>query len=234
MNTLAGETQSILSNAVVLQSCTESGDGILIGVNTLGTHLVQMYWLADCSQNTIFEYDERRVWTNSAGRDRPLDPRYRSYLIMREGAVSSRLVSNDPQAQLTASRLHNNPMSLRKALKDIHLSSDSAFCKPLLFGYCQYPEPRPTIELALLRQTPRTRQEERIHHTHQCVEPGYGYCITSYPSLVNKSLLLPLCGSVENILNAYWDLLNEENRVALAVKMINRRTGVSEIRVKNK
>ncbi|MCA9968308.1 MAG: hypothetical protein KC423_28885, partial [Anaerolineales bacterium] len=57
--------------------------------------------------------------------------------------------------------------------------------------------------------------------------PGYGYGLTTYmgdgsplPSFSGDPLLLPLPGTPQQLLAAYWDALDPENRIALAMKRI--------------
>jgi hypothetical protein len=53
------------------------------------------------------------------------------------------------------------------------------------------------------------------------------------PSFSGDPLLLPLVGSAEEVLDTYWNALNADNRVALAVKEISSRQ-TSRILVRNR
>jgi hypothetical protein len=70
--------------------------------------------------------------------------------------------------------------------------------------------------------------------------PGFGYGITTYsgdgnplPSFRGDPLLFPVLG-IEASLNAFWDALNPDYRVAMACKAIDRKTGRSMIFVENR
>lgn len=69
---------------------------------------------------------------------------------------------------------------------------------------------------------------------------GLGVGLTTYagdgnplPSFAGDPLLLPLAGSAEEVLETYWDALNADNRISLAVKEISSKH-VSRILVRNR
>jgi hypothetical protein len=57
---------------------------------------------------------------------------------------------------------------------------------------------------------------------------------TPLPSYEGDPLLLPCSGSTRTVLDAYWDALNADRRVALAVKQIPAHGGPGEIVVRNR
>ena len=68
---------------------------------------------------------------------------------------------------------------------------------------------------------------------------GFGYGLTTYmgdgnplPSFSGDPLILPCSADPETILESYWQALDENNRVALAVKWIEGRN--SRILIKNR
>jgi hypothetical protein len=70
--------------------------------------------------------------------------------------------------------------------------------------------------------------------------PGLGLGLTTYqgdgdplPSFCGEPLWLPLAGGAEGVADAYWDALDRQNRVALAVKEI-RPGGSSRIVLRNR
>lgn len=82
---------------------------------------------------------------------------------------------------------------------------------------------------------------DRVQFTYDYFCPGFGYCITTYagdgdplPSFLGDPLAVPLVGGAEDIAQAYWQALNEANRVSLAVKWIEIGNGRSDIHIINK
>jgi hypothetical protein len=80
------------------------------------------------------------------------------------------------------------------------------------------------------------------HHYALFLSPGFGYCITTYsgdgnplPPFNGDPYLVPLeSDDINVVLQQFWDVLNEKNRVSLAVKFINIETGEISMAIKNK
>ncbi|MBW2992567.1 IMP cyclohydrolase [Candidatus Woesearchaeota archaeon] len=61
----------------------------------------------------------------------------------------------------------------------------------------------------------------------RALAPGFGYCITTYmpgskelPSFHGEPVLVPVKGSLEEVMKSFWDALEEEWRVALGGRSI--------------
>jgi hypothetical protein len=70
---------------------------------------------------------------------------------------------------------------------------------------------------------------------------GLGVGLTTYrgdghplPSFTGDPLLLPCFGTPEDVLNTYWEALDANNRVALAIKHIPVQGGAGTILVRNR
>jgi hypothetical protein len=68
-----------------------------------------------------------------------------------------------------------------------------------------------------------TARSERHFFRFDCIGPGYGYAITTYasdgdplPSFSGTPYLLPLAADPGDL----WNALNEDNRIALAMRRI--------------
>ena len=71
--------------------------------------------------------------------------------------------------------------------------------------------------------------------------PGLGVGLTTYqgdgnplPAFYGDPLLFPFGGSANDLLDVYWNALDAQNRIALAVKWIPLRGGPSEIIIRNR
>jgi IMP cyclohydrolase len=71
--------------------------------------------------------------------------------------------------------------------------------------------------------------------------PGLGVGLTTYqgdgnplPSFSGDPLLFPCTGSAFDVLDLYWNALDAENRISLAVKWIPMRGGSSPIIIRNR
>ena len=68
-------------------------------------------------------------------------------------------------------------------------------------------------------------QSEYRFYSYTDIAPGYGYCLTTYmgdgnplPSFKGDPLMLPLQGTAEQIADFFWQGLNKDNRISLAVR----------------
>ena len=103
--------------------------------------------------------------------------------------------------------------------------------------------PNPQIILCAIRKSPHN--EEAIEHSRNYLlhdmEPGIGWFLTTYkcdgdPPSPSEGMPyeLPLKSSMEPLTDELWDALNQENRVALAVKFIELKSGISSLTLRNK
>lgn len=85
------------------------------------------------------------------------------------------------------------------------------------------------LSMAILRANAADHdQTDRIVWRFPFPPEGLGYGITTYrhdgnplPPFAGDPLWLPLAGSAEEVADAYWDALDEDNKIALAVKVID-------------
>jgi IMP cyclohydrolase len=98
------------------------------------------------------------------------------------------------------------------------------------------------LSLSLLKANP-VDPAYTDRYTYRPAPPpqGLGFGLTTYvgdgsplPAFTGDPLLLPLEGSAQAVLDAYWDALDADNRVALAVKRIPCSGDPSEILVCNR
>ena len=83
-------------------------------------------------------------------------------------------------------------------------------------------------------------QSEYRFYSYTDIAPGYGYCLTTYmgdgntlPPFKGEPLLLPLKGNAEKIANFYWQELNQDNRISLAVRELTQ-TGEDRHKIINR
>jgi len=99
----------------------------------------------------------------------------------------------------------------------------------------------PAVTLSVLRANPADPTlTDRLTYRPDPPPPGLGLCLTTYmgdgtplPAFSSDPLLMPLEGGAEEVMGTYWDALDEENRVAIALKSVTR-DGGSELMVINR
>lgn len=219
------------------------GRGVAVGVNDTGNYLVQICWTmgrSATSRDRVYKLDSEngRVYTEPLNPAQTVDPLTLYSAMGERGGVY--VVSNGDQ---TDTVLHhwNQRDNLNGILKDrvyepdsiatpritatSILDADDLGCSP--------------IQISMLRKSQGGDGCERFSWGYP-LETGVGHCITTYacngnppPHFHGEPLLMPLCGGLEEILTTYWKALNEENRVSLAVKFIERERGISHIKIIN-
>jgi IMP cyclohydrolase len=96
--------------------------------------------------------------------------------------------------------------------------------------------------LSILKANPANPElSDRFTYRPAMPTGGLGYGLTTYmgdgsplPSFTGDPLLLPCVGEAEAVLNTYWEALNADNRVSLAVKRIPDDGSTSQIFIQNR
>jgi hypothetical protein len=85
------------------------------------------------------------------------------------------------------------------------------------------------VGLSILKASPfDPRQTDRTTFRPALPAPGYGLCITTYmgdgqplQSFTGDPLPVPLAASAEETIEIYWQALDTDHRIAIAVKEIS-------------
>ncbi len=217
------------------------GRGIVVGRDETGKYLIQVYWVtgrSEKSRNRIFDadYDAGRLFTEAADAAKMMDPSLVIYNAMRERG-SFYIVGNGDQTDTVADSPHLP--HLNTALQGRIYEPDSPNFTQRITAVCVL-QARPCVQMSILRKSVIGETCDRMFYEF-VLKPGCGYCIMTYagdgdplPPFRAEPLLMPLCGSMIDIANAYWNALNESNRVSLAVKFVKIRSGRSTIHIINK
>ena len=136
------------------------------------------------------------------------------------------VVSNGRQTDaIVSGSMHDN--GLQESLLDYEYEPDEPNFTPRISGIiCA--NPFTGIQLSLLRKSPFSASCDRSMWSYDHLEGGFGYCLTTYsgdgnplPAFHGEPILMPLQGDIDTILKAYWEKLNSDNRVSIAVKFIS-------------
>lgn len=238
LKTLAG------NNLLALATNPYPGRGIVAGIDRTGGYMVQVYWImgrSPNSRNRVFDADDNgRLFTEAADPSKVDDPSLIIYNAMREMGLNY-VVSNGDQTDTVISSLVPSMFSLDLALRGREYEPDKPNFTPRITAISSIVKKvRVALFMSVLRKSPFGKGCDRF--TYELTPaPGFGYCITTYsgdgdplPSFSGDPVLMPLVGGIEEIANDYWRVLNEENRVSLAVKSIQISSGNSSIHIINK
>jgi len=216
-----------------LSSNQYPGRGIIVGMDETGQNLIQIYFItgrSSGSRNRIFGSEGGRVFTQAADPAEEVgDTSLTLYNAMREDGTHF-VVSNGNQTDAVITALQcRSPLTAGfiEGLAKHQYEPDPSHT-PRITGVC-VPSGYPMAQLSILRKSAWGDSSDRSLHSYDELAPGFGFCITTYtgdgnplPLWKGEPLLMPLVNDAVAIASTYWDALNKENRVSLAVKSIPR------------
>lgn len=230
-----------------LRSVSYPGRGVVVGMNDEGTYAIGVTWTmgrSPDSRNRLYKKDDNgRVWTVAAdpAKVKPEQAKNILYTAMSERpwcfAFSNGFQTDDVLIPATCV-----PGGLMTALSCQRFENDFPNSTSRITGRisCVLGS-RPTFEMVIQKRMEFSEMCES-HYSHYLGIPlGHGYCLTTYerddnplPSFQGNPYLISLHGSIADVSDALWGVLDETNRVSLAVKFINLKTGDSEVVLRNK
>lgn len=219
------------------------GRGLVLGRSEDGEAWLQLYWImgrSANSRNRVFVADGATLRTEPFDATAVEDPSLILYEAMLElGPVY--LVSNGDQTRTLHDALGRGG-SFEGALTTREREPDAPNFTPRISGMIDLRGAEPSFALSVLKAN-RADSARTDRHTFWPAPPppGLGLGLTTYqgdgsplPSFEGEPVWLPLAGSPEAVLARYWEALDRENRVSLALKRIPLRGGAGALRVRNR
>lgn len=227
--------------ATALQQNPYPGRGLVIGRSTVDAGWMMLYWIMGRSvqsRNRRFTAADGVLKTTPVDPQLVADPSLIIYDAMLE-LPGIYLVSNGAQTRALADTLQAGG-SFEAALASWQHEPDAPHYTPRISAMLRLDEPE--VTLSLLKANPiDPHYTDRATYRVAIPAPGLGVGLTTYrgdgqplPSFTGEPLLLPCDGSPEELLRTYWEALDAENRVALAVKHIPVSGGASRLLVHNR
>ncbi len=215
------------------------GRGIVLGRNHENSWIA-IYWTMGRSlnsRNRIFTYKNAILQTQAADWSIVEDPSLIIYNAMRDMGGSI-VVSNGKHTDTIYKELEHGK-SFYSALRSEKHEPDPPNYTPRISGIIQRQEG--SISLSIICKSDfSVEQSEYRLYSYTDIVPGYGYCLTTYmsdgnplPSFNRNPLILTLQGNAEQIANYYWQGLNKDNRISLAVRELSQ-TGEDRIKIINR
>ncbi|GCE13282.1 IMP cyclohydrolase [Tengunoibacter tsumagoiensis] len=225
-----------------LQKNPYPGRGLVVGRSAVEDAWLIVYWImgrSASSRNRQFVIEGSTLRTEPIDSSKMEDPSLLIYEAMLE-LPNVYLVSNGDQTRTIADLLQAGS-SFDSALATREREPDAPNYTPRISAMLEL-QPSPAITLSILKANPFNPDlTDRFAYRPATPAPGFGVGLTTYqgdgnplPSFHGDPLLLPLQGSQEYVLEAYWHALNVENLVSLAVKQISNVDGSSHIMVRNR
>lgn len=220
------------------------GRGIVIGRLERGDWL-QLYWImgrSANSRNRRFAADGPELRTEPLDASLVEDPANIIYEAMLEAPDVFAVTNGDHTRTIVESLAHGD--RFEGALAKREREDDAPNYTPRIAGLLDLRGRTHGIavqlRLAILRANDADPMEtDRVMFRLPLPPPGFGYGLTTYagdgnplPPFRGDPLWLPLQGSADEVLDAYWEALDGDNRIALAAKSIPPAGGASAIRLR--
>lgn len=219
------------------------GRGLVIGRSASDDGWIQVYWTmgrSPGSRNRVFHADGPVLRTSPAdAAEGTGDASLTLYEAMLE-LPGVYLVSNGDQTA-TARDFIEVGATFEAALETREREHDAPNFTPRISGMLDLRSGGPELALSILRASPADPAgTDRVCFRPAPPPPGLGLGLTTYqgdgdplPSFQGDPLWLPLAGTPSDVLDAYWDALDAENRVSLAVKHVPDGAAPSAIALRN-
>jgi IMP cyclohydrolase len=218
-----------------------TGRGLVIGRSSIDHGWIMLYWIMGRS---VHSRNRRFVVEGGTLRTAPVDPKLLTdpSLIIYEAMLELPgiyLVSNGAQTRTMYETLSIGG-TFDAALAQWQHEPDAPNYTPRISAMLMLAQQQ--VTLSLLKANP-IAPAYTDRYTYRLAVPaqGLGVGLTTYrgdgnplPSFTGEPLLLPCAGSLEDLLDMYWEALDANNRVALAVKHIPAQGGVGTIIVRNR
>lgn len=218
-------------NFLSLSSNPYPGRGFVVGTDDTGQHIVQVYWImgrGENSRNRVFEHKNGFVFTEAADSAKMKDPSLIIYNAMAETGVLF-VVSNGKQTDTILEMCSVPHYGFMDAMNQYEYEPDAPNFTPRIAAkVSRYPGMQTyKTEFGMLRKSPWDDSVQRFSYLYEYIPQGFGFCLTTYtgdgnplPPFRDEPVLMPLIGNIDELAHTYWNALNEENRVSLAVKLI--------------
>jgi IMP cyclohydrolase len=219
------------------------GRGLVVGRSSVEEAWLMIYWImgrSDNSRNRKFVVEGSALRTEPVDASLVKDPSLIIYEAMLE-LPGIYLVSNGDQTRTLSETLQAGE-TFEAALARREREPDAPNYTPRISAMLNLNDQPVTLALNILKANPANPDlTDRFTYRSAPPPPGLGLCLTTYvgdgnplPSFQGDPLLLPCEGKAQTVLDSYWDALDRQNRVSLAVKRIPANGDPSEILIRNR
>lgn len=224
--------------------------GIVVGLGENGKQM-QVSWImgrSENSQNRVYVVQDRILKTEAADPSKVKDPSLIIYNVMRS-MQDIYVVSNGDQTDIVCNAINLGffrALEKRYCEPDApNFTPRITGCQDLRqkyivgvsllkaepFAKAQWIETEEKIKGGDITRVHKYNKQEfpTIHDEfRRAVEPGFGYMLTTYmpgskelPSFQGEPLLVPIRGSLEDSMQAFWSALEPDFRVAVGGREIS-------------
>ncbi|MCP4130215.1 MAG: inosine monophosphate cyclohydrolase [bacterium] len=219
------------------------GRGIIIGLTPDSAHYVQVYWImgrSENSRNRVFVNDNGTVKTSAFDESKMKDPSLIIYNSNRSFG-EYHIVSNGDQTDTIYDAL-NDGTDFLQSLNSRTFEPDAPNFTPRISGLINPVNSGYVYQLSILKALNNNEAAcSKQFFNYETGIAGYGHCIHTYatdgnpiPPFEGEPYLVELFNDIKETGEFYWEKLDQDNKVSLVVKFINRSSGEAAYQVINK
>jgi IMP cyclohydrolase len=219
------------------------GRGLVVGRAADGASWLMIYWImgrSAQSRNRSFVAEDTCLRTEPVDPSLVDDPSLIIYEAMLE-APPLYVVGNGDQVRTLYDALQAD-ISFDDALAGCEREPDAPHYTPRISAMLDLDTFIGQLTLSILKANAADpAHTDRITYRPAPPPAGFGMGLTTYlgdanplPSFQGDPLLLPCQGTVEEVLQTYWQALDADNRIAIAVKQIPADGGTGALAIYNR
>ncbi|MBN2882744.1 MAG: IMP cyclohydrolase [Clostridia bacterium] len=217
------------------------GRGIVIGMTPDGRNIVQIYWImgrSENSRNRVFEYNGITLRTRAFEESKLTDPSLVIYNAMRV-CNDMHIVTNGDQTDTVYDFVQAGE-GFKEALDTREFEPDEPNYTPRISGIVF--SNTMVYKLSVLKTINNDKSRgQRNYFEYTKFINGIGHCVTTYigdgnplPSFEGEPYPVEILDDIDENTNRFWNMLDEDNRVSLAVKYIDVSSKEITVRIVNK
>jgi IMP cyclohydrolase len=227
--------QNVLQNEKILSQNEYPGRGIIIGITPSGKNYIQIYWImgrSNNSKNRIFEIDNNFVRTKAFDENKMVDPSLIIYYPIK-ALEKYHIVSNGDQTDTIYEYINKNN-TFENALNTWEFEPDPPNYTPRISGFIDLRKENANYGLSILKSINHNKELcQRNYYNYNNFINGFGHCIHTYsgngnpvPPFDREPFIIKVFEDIEENIKHFWKILNEENKISLLVKYINKDNNV--------
>lgn len=218
------------ANARALAANPYPGRGLVVGADTEGKRIVQVYWImgrSENSRNRVFrEADDGSVRTQAADPAKCADPSLIIYTVARH-SLGAWIVSNGDQTDTIAKAMEEGK-NFESALETREYEPDAPNFTSRISCIVDPEDADSAFRLSLLRRNSGGGCD-RFTWAFAQAQAGMGRFISTYagdgnplPPFRGEPQALPIPpGGPKEVAEGFWKLLNPENRISIMARIID-------------
>ncbi len=234
---------NLLTIDEALKTNSYPGRGIIFGVSSDGDGAVMAYFIMGRSinsRNRVFIEDGKGIKTHAFDPSKLEDPSLIIYSPVRVYGNKT-IITNGDQTDTIYNKL-DAQMTFEESLRDREYEPDAPNYTPRISGIIRVDDDGIRYALSILKKAEEGTSCNRYFYTYREPVLGEGRLIHTYtgdgnplPSYEGDPKRIKLNSSdVDELSKEIWDALDEDNRVSLFVRYINKRTRTVHSKIINK